>query len=366
MKKRFAFIAAAVVGCAVLLSGCASSNSVNLVPLNSNWYAITTFKGFQPTFTEENKEELVYAVTFTEPQAGNTSYSVKYGDGTYKTEFYTTEFDVSALTYADYKSGYPESATVYYYRTELDIPSVTFTVGGESKTFEGDKRITECYFLSCENYLQPLYSKFSISCTTPANQVADSVENAYKKFDREIVNYYNYSGTEVRSVVTDNLNNENSSTFTQGISASTSFFDNQSLDIVIRAMSNLSTSLSQSISLYSADAGVYAATLSGTADNALTDLEKESITKILSDNGLYKAKTDLSEGEKDYASTVAVNVTYNGSLTGVSQTYWYAAISNKLNNTSRATMVKLSTPVPYALGTLNFTLSEINGTLWND
>lgn len=365
MKKRFVFIAAAVAGCAVLLSGCSSSNSVSLVPLNSNWYAITTFKGFQPTFTEEHKEEIVYDVKF-EPSAGNSSYSVEYADGTYTTEFYTTEFCVSDFYFPDeFKSGYPEELPAYYYKTVLDIPSVTFTVGGESQTFDGDKQETECYFLACENYLQPLYSKTTIKSTTPANRSASSIGNSYKQFDRIISNFYKYDGSEVYSVIRDNLDTASSTKFTQELDASTSLFDNMTLDVVIRAMSNLSSSLSQTISLYSADAGISGYTLAG-SETALTDAESEKITGILSDNGLYTHKTDLAEGENDVVNTVAVSVTYNGSLPGVSQTYWYAAIDNKLNNTTRATMIKLSVPVPYALGTLNYTLSEVKNTLWND
>ena len=64
--------------------------------------------------------------------------------------------------------------------------------------------------------------------------------------------------------------------------------------------------------------------------------------------------------------SVAVNVNYiGGTLYGTTQTIWYAAI-NADNNTARTTMLKLSVPLSYSLGTLNFTLNNITSTLWNE
>lgn len=372
MKKRIVFFAvAATASLAVVASGCAPSGTANRIALSSNWYSLTTFKGIQPTFTEGkdnfSAEKLTYDITFTAPENGNSSYSVDYAQGTYSTEFFATLFDADRYAYADYREGYPtgdSGLTVYCYKTERLFPSVTFSYGQESKTFENDKVTTVCYFLSCGEYLRPLYSSMSVKSATPANYQASSIDDAYRLIDREYINYYNYAGTEVRTEMTDHAEGTDPKITTQGLSAGNTLFDVHSLDVAIRAMSNLSAGLSQSVNLMTPGSGVQGYTLVGSSAT-LTDGESESVTAILSDHGLYTHKTDLEEGEKDVADTVAVRVVYNGNLSGVSQTYWYAAIDNKLNNTGRATMLKMSSPVNYNLGTFTYLLSDIESTFWN-
>lgn len=372
MKKRIVFLAAAATASlTVALSGCASSGTANLIALSSNWYALTTFKGIQPTFTEGqaefSAEKLTYQINFTAPATGNSSYSVSYAPGTYSTEFYATAFQADEFTYAGYRDGYPSAgneAVAYCYKTERLFPSVTFTYGADSKTFENDKVTTVCYFLSCGDYLRPLYSRMAVKSATPANYQAGNIDSTYRLIDREYVNYYNYAGTEVRTEITDNLDDTNSQVKTQGLNAGNTLFDVHSLDIAIRAMSNLSANLSQSVNLMTPGAGVKGFSLIGSSA-ALSDEESTAMTALLTEHGLHTPKTDLEEGEKDAVSTVAVSVRYNAEFSGVSQTYWYAAIGNKLNNTGRATMLKMTSPVNYNLGTFTYLLSEIESTFWN-
>ena len=44
---------------------------------------------------------------------------------------------------------------------------------------------------------------------------------------------------------------------------------------------------------------------------------------------------------------------------------WYAAIPDEDNNTYRATMLYLSQPLSYGLGTWEFTLAEVESVLGN-
>lgn len=376
MKKRIGFLAVAVAGCVVFLSACSSSGGANKIPLNSNWYSLTSYKGIQPTITEGNDrfkaEKLVYDVKFKAPEAvGNSSYSVEYADGAYTTLFYAKAFDVSALTYSEYRQEYTAAANdngeiiAYYFRTELDLPSVTYRFGNDSKTFENDKTVTECYFLSCGDYLRPLYSRQEIVSASPASYTASDIDSTYIYVDRIYENFYNYAGTEVYTEITDNLDKNNNAKIKTGLSgASTSLFDYSQLSIVIRAMSNLTSSLSQNVSIFSPNKGVMNYTLTGYS-TALGDEERGAITEILAQSGLYNHKTDLEEGETDTVDTVAVSVNYNGDMTGVTPTYWYAAIDNKNNNTGRATLLKMSVPLTYRVGTLEYTLSEVTESLWN-
>ena len=115
--------------------------------------------------------------------------------------------------------------------------------------------------------------------------------------------------------------------------------------------------LSQYISLYTPESGVQNYYLGGS-----------SASLQVSDEELSNIKTGLAKyglNPDENPSAVAITVQYNGALSGVSQTYWFAAIGDKRNNKARATMLKMSTPLTYGLGTLNYTLKEINHPLWN-
>ncbi len=373
MKKRILLIAAATAAsCAVLLSGCSSSSTSNLIALSSNWYRQTTYKYIQPTFIKDNEnfsaEKLTYAVTFTAPTTGNSSYSVEYEDGTYKTEFYATVFDIDTLTCEKYRADYQSAAgsegiAVYYYKTELSIPSVTFKYKEKTKTFENESIITECYFLPCADYLRPLYSFQKIKSNVPAIYQANSLESTYHSVDSETYNYYNYKGSAVYSISTDHLNDDEVTENTQKLSTSANIFDNSSLDIAIRAMSNLSSSLSQTVRLFTPESGVQSYSLAG-ATTPLNNTDSENITALLKTAGLFtdNAEDDIP-GEVD---TVAVKLTNsNTSMEGVTHTFWYAAIDNKQNNTGRATLLKFTTPLSFGVGTLNYTLSAIESTLWS-
>lgn len=370
MKKRFA-VTAAVIGasCAVVLSGCAGCAgcgqvSKNIASLNSNWYANTNYKKIQPTFTEGNdlfqKEDLEYKVTFEKPASGNKYYSVEYSEGVYATQFYAAAFDRETYCCEEFKGSYPEKLTAYYYKTQLDIPTVTFTMGGETKTFDGDEMTTECYFLPVENYLRPLYSKITVKSTTPSSAQPKDLQSAYRELDYVYTTYYNYDCTAVKTVVNDGTQTSEK-TSDSVKSAQSTVFDTASLNIVARA-SKLGDSLSQPVSLYTPTSGLDTYTLANAA-SSLSDDEKTALQALLSENSLYKAEYD-GEGKEIGLKTNGVSVLYGGQLAGVTQTYWFAAIDNPNNNTGRTTMLKLATPLSFGLGTLNYTLNKINQRIY--
>lgn len=380
MKKPVAIISVTLAAvCSVGLAGCGGCNGGGrqMASLSSNWYTITSYKDIQPTFTEGNKgndgndlfssEKITYNVDFAAPEEGkgNATYSVYYSQGTYTTLFQGVNFNVGELTCDEYKSGYPEKVHAYYYRTELDIPSGIFTLKKDGSTyiFEKDLLITECYFMPVGDFLRPLYSKQTVKSTTPANfQVSALTEgNAYKTVNRVYECFYSYDGSSVKTVTTDLIKNgEKTEKTDNGLSGSAfTLFDVSSLNIAARAV-NLyaSTALSQNVSIVSPENGVRDFTLRGSDAPVGDDAARAVYAEKLKAQNLYK---DSESGLK----TVAVNMIYGGRLTGVSQTFWFAAVENKVNNTGRATMLKMSTPLPYGLGTLNYTLNEIESTLWN-
>lgn len=363
MKKKFAFAALTVAACcAVTLSGCGGQTIVNTAALSSNWYAFTTYKKIQPDFVgEENAEKAEYKVTYSESEIPNSSYSVEFPkEGSYKTLFYALDFDYENLTDGDYKAAYAEKADkkaiqAYYYKTELSMPEMLFKRGAESTKILSESIVTECYFLPVADSLRPLYSKISVYSHSPADYRTDSsIENVYRVVDRVYDNYYSYDGRSVKTKITygkDDYKYSEQPSYSVNdrlADADNVLFDNYSLNIAVRSM-NLAADLSQNISLFAPNSGIQNYALTG-SDGEMSDDELSVYTSIL------KSKYSL----KDTIKSVAVRVQYIGDISGVSQKLWFAAIPDKTNNKPRATMLKLSEPLPYGLGTLNYTLKSIS------
>ena len=360
-------MAAIMTGCGGCL-GCAGcgGKSTSRTLTRSNWFTGTSYSGIQPSFVEGNdnfsKEIITYDVNYDGAKAGNGYVAVDYRDGTFTTEFYATKYDWTGSAIPEgYANDKVKSETVYVYKTELTI-SVQYTLKTGDKAASNwfdDKVVTESWFRAAGKNLQPVYSKQVIKSTSPANYQPKTLQDAYKEIDVTYENFYNYSCTNVLSKTTENGSTE-SREFTKLNKLKHTLFDNSSLYVVVRSM-KLSANLSESISLFSAAAGgadEYAVV--GT-DTALTAAERASFTSALNEKGLYKA------GEKDEGvEYTAVTVSFaGGDLHGTSQTVWYAAITDNDNNVSRATMLKLSVPISFSLGTLNNSLKEVSSTIWN-
>jgi len=370
MKKRFGVAAiAAAAGCAVIFAGCAGCNGcgatekANEAAFSSNWYADTNYRYIQPNFTEDKSEIIKYKVTQDKETAGNTSYSVEYAEGEYTTTFYAKKFDKTLID-EEYRDAYPDDLTVYCYKTELTFPSVTFKMKNseESKLFdEGESTVTECYFTDVNSHLRPLYSKLTTSCHIPAEYQTSDINETYEVVHETVTTSYKYDGTAAKTVIADEVDSANNSTKTVGELDKTdnSLIDVCGLNTAVRAM-QLSASFTQVISVYSPAGGMQNYTFTGSAD-ALGEEERKAYEGIMSADGinLYKAEDGKS------LNTVCVTAALNADMKGVSQKYWFAAIENAKNNRGRTTMVKMSVPLAFSLGTLNYSLKEITSTLYN-
>ena len=363
MKKFFKISAAVLaVGMAVSLAGCRGS-SVNLTVTNSNWFTGTSYKGIQPSFIAEDGyedyiEDIDYKVEFDSSMAKNTSYSVNYKDGSFSTKFYAVRYDWK--TNEKYPSSSEDEEVLYYYSNEMHI-SVQYTLkdGSKSEWFE-DSVISESYFRAAGKSLQPVYSRQEIKSTSPNKSNPKKIQDAYKQIDVVYENYYNRNCTEATSVIKEAGKEQKQKVYSFKKVKNT-LFDNTSLYIAVRSM-KLSDTYSQTVSLFNAAAGGVSSYAINGYDSPLTETERSNITSELSQKGLY------TPAEKDEGiNTVAMNINYvGGNLIGTTQTVWYAAIDNPDNNTSRATMLKISIPLSYNLGTLNYTLQNVNSTLWNN
>lgn len=407
MKKTTILAALALTACCTAaFTGCGGS-SKNIASLDSNWYSGINFTRFQPTFTEGNKngsgedafsaEVITYDVTFDGTNAPNPTYTVNYEKGTYKTTFKSQilgEEEIKKITLDEHRGHYNSvKMQLYYYRTELNIPSVTYTLKSDNTktvTLRGDSIITENYFLSVADYLSPVYSKQTVKSATPRNYQIGNIDSAYVLINREYESFYLNKNNSPAEVVTKTTvkNEEGFADYgyadfegTESGNAKTSvsaplnientpytLFDISSLNIVTRACKLTSgADLSQAINLYVpwSKSGVNDFGVAGSAAPLVLDKNAEQntaklneLTSRLQTAKLYEEKTD-AEGKPLGLQTVAVNV---GTKAGVTQTYWYTAVSGTHNNVGHATMLKLSTPLTFGLGTLNYTLSEINST----
>ena len=359
-------MAATIAGCGGC-SSCASCNrnATSNTLTRSNWFTGTSYNGIQPSFVEGHekfsKEQITYDVTYDNKDANNAFVELEYSNGKYTTEFYAKKYDWGNVAIpVGYAPENPKDETVYYYRTELTI-SVKYTMktgDKASKEFD-DHVVTESYFRAAGKALQPVYSRQEIKSTSPASYQPATLEEAYKEIDVVYENFYNYSFTRVTSVTTENGQSEKKE-IEDLHKLDHTLFDNSSLYIVVRSM-KLSSNLSETVSLFSAAAGGIDKYAIIGSDAPLSEDESvlQSYTSKLSAKGLFEGDGNVK--------TTAVNIGYaGGDLHGTSQTVWYASITDDDYNVSRATMLKLSVPISFSLGTLNYTLSEVNSTLWND
>lgn len=380
MKKQVKLITASLaVGMAAVISGCGGCLGCNSCAgcngetaantiTRSNWYTGTSYSGIQPSFIEGHDnfsaEKITYDVTF-DKSGTNNYYEVDYKDGIFKTEFYATYYDwADDVIPVGYAPKDPKKEVVYCYKMEFTA-TVKYTMKvGDKATSDWiatpDKVVTESYFRAAGKNLQPVYSKRYIKSNSPANLQPASLKDAYKEIEVTYENFYNYSCNKVLTKTT-----ENGTTDKAEHKVGKNVFDNSSLYIVARSM-KLSSSLSQGVALFSAAAGGVDNYAIVGSDKGLTAKERANYTAALTAKGLYKSTA--AEGEKDEGvAATAVTVSFNGGdLHGTSQTVWYAAITNADHNISRTTMLKLSVPVSFSLGTLNYSLKEVESTLWNE
>lgn len=384
MKKTLAVVGAvALAGVLTVTAAGCSTKTRNLASLSSNWYYDTDFKRIQPTFTEEAAEKLTYMVTQAEPSK-NATYSVKYANGTYTTEFYAkkiTATELAEITLEEWREDYTKALGkdgymyLYYYATELLLPSITFTCGKDSETFTDQSVVTESYFLSVEDYLRPVYSVRTVNRAIPRERKASSLADCYYKVDMVYESFYTLSGnnlhTKITTYTTDEQTQERKESTEPfplgGLSSyDNSVFDVAYLDIVVRAMRNVSSSFSQTIGIYTPGLQLRDYTVSSTRKALFEgkDADRDSfvIESILKDKGLFTPKpVDESDPQKGETTlqTAAVTVSYNGgSYSGVSQTYWFAVGDG--NNETRTLMLRYSEPLYYNLGTLDYILSSID------
>ena len=371
-------------------------------------------------------EVLLYELNFEQPENGNAAYRVEYytdsenfdeGDNAhyFKTTFYAKHFDWSTDTNEKYTltandiNAMPEEdqqritdgtqEVLYVLETEMRV-SGRYVLGdadtaatGENSVEFSDYMTTTTYFRSARNGLEPVYSKQRVHTTSPATLAPVTVEDMCRQFEYSYEVFYNFDCTEATYTYTEHYSDDERSDpeeYTVDGLKNTGYtlFDNNSLYNAIRGMS-LSENFGTTLSLFTpANYGVFNVNVTGGAQGEL-DLEADAdiISALTSAYGEFDIppaeengdSTDNGEDgtqeteEHSYIYYNPAYITAASELHGTTQTAWFAAVnisdsngntlSDEDNNVYRATMLRLTVPVSYSLGTIEYRLAEVVSVL---
>ncbi len=362
MKKLAKFFALAVcAGSLCTLTACSGCNSTTdyTTTTSANWLIRGSAADDLAGGSEylEKKEVAVYTVS-TE-QGENTTYSFDYANGTYTTTFYAMAYDWNSESIpSDLRA--EESGYVYVYETRLEVP-VTITVGDESLTVTNTVSTMSC-FRSAEENLLPVYSMQDIYCVSPNALTPVSLDDAYVAMDRVYETWYSYDGTTAQVNVEGRGDDDiETSSNTASCGTEYSLFDSSSLGIALRSTTQSGTHSFDVFVPVNAAAARYQAEWGDTTTFTADDEEYGGIAGALeaaTDSGyLLLADTD-EEGNKTYSCT-AVTVSLVADMSGPSNTYYYAAVSNSDMNAGRAALVRIEETIPFNLGTIVYDLSSL-------
>ena len=386
MKTLTKIIAVAIAAIGVAgVAGCSNTSPSAKTITNANWN-VRTSTSVEKSFSERwltNKEVAEYSIRLT--PGSNITYKVSYYDGGhYKTEFFMTYFDWSSV------EGMPEGYApaentkelVYAYTTELAISGkYTFNATNEDKHFD-DSVKSVCYYRLAGDNLQPVYSYQEIKNTAPNEINASTAESMIIKTDDVYTTYYNYNCTKATVVHENNLKQENSTTVKEvGLTskAGYSLFDNSQLRAAIRAF-NLSSGASHVFNVlvpqngavqtcYASSGGAPIELTSTLLDESETasetnevEKEKQQIIDALDGCGDYIV-IDKGTGENalNYRySSVTMGLSTDTTMVGSAPTLWYSSVENSEINYCRSVLLRISTPLSFGLGTLNYTLKSLS------
>lgn len=379
MKAFTKFLAVAIASVGVLsVAGCAKSTPNYKTATSANWNARTSTsveKGFSERWLN-NKEVAEYSISFT--KGANTTYSVNYNtdpeSAEYSTAFYMKEYDWSALKSNTLLEGYaPEENVkelVYVYETSLEISGeYVHTASGDKKQFN-DVVKTVCYYRLAGDNLQPVYSEQEIKSTAPNTISADNIQTAVVEVNSVYKTYYNYSCTAAK-VFHTNLKNATDAIGT-GISEASvtdkigySVFDNCQLRAAVRAFTlsggstyTFNVFVPQNKALQTCTATCTAPVMLNKEDEEqqkiITALENAPEDYIFFDNTVAE-----DEEEKNYRFN-AVSMAISADMGGSVPTLWYSTVENSDVNSTKCVLLRMTTPISFGLGTLNYALKSLS------
>ncbi len=361
-------IVLAVAGVATL-AGCNKNTTSRKVATTANWNVRTSTSVEQDSFKfwQENAEVAKYAISFTD--GSNASYKVSYNTDSaqYETKFYMTTYDWSAEEIPEgYRTEESETENIYVYETSLTI-SGTYELrsNGAKKTFE-DELVTKSYFRPAGKNLQPVYSYQKIKNTSPATLTASSIDSAFEQVDEVYETFYNKGCSQATTIKTV-PGKDGSTTSRIGLSSDYSNFDNSQLRAAIRAFTLSGGSSRTFYVVTPQNDNIQSVSASIGSPVELNPLDQ---TQALIINALKNAPEDYiffdgtiankqeNQSDRNFRFN-PVSLEINESLQGTTPTMWYSTVENNNVNSTRCVLLRMSTPLAFGLGTLNYTLKSL-------
>ena len=306
---------------------CACRN-VNSLTFGAYWYGDTTNSNI---FSGET-ETLEYDVSF-EP-AENSNLQLSY-EGTYTMRLSDENRLVDGA-----------SVPCYHLSTELSV-SATFTLNGESKSFE-DSVVSDVYFLSVAEGLRPLESSKTVVSTSPLNTHPSSLDKdvAYHTFRYATHVVY---ATNLRSAAftLDNLDSDaddDDEAVTVSLGDKGSYLDNEQLLFALRGLDMTSSENFRTI-------------------NPTKRMEEKIAFSEAPEAVLQSARFTLNGEEVDTEIEARkLSLSYQSEASGQAQTFVYATHSGSAGNRYRHVLLSYRAPAVQSVGTVVYTLKSATFT----
>ncbi len=375
-KKILATILLA--GGVISVAGCSGGAVYSSTSTTANWNVATstTVEKNLTEFWRSHKEVATYSISQTD--SANNSYSVKYdtesADTKYTTCFYMdkNDYDWGASNLPDgVKITSAETAApkdpVYVFETTLTVKGKYVLASTKEEVAFSDSVVTTCKYRLAGESLKPVYSLQTIKSTAPNTLTATNKESMYVETDAVFETFYNRDCNKAVVKTTDNKNNSNSGEKT--VTLEGLVFDNCQLPFALRAFSLSGT---KSFSICSPQNGnAQGATISC---QTAAELNAETDAQVI--NALNNVKDGNGNKVEDYiffdgtASSPDANarqirfhnvgIGINADMKGSNVVYSYAAVENADANTTRAVLLKMTTPLSFGLGTVYYTLKDLS------
>lgn len=379
LTKCFATVL--VAASLITVAGCSKGSSNPKTATTANWNVRTStaVEKNKFEFWQNNKEVAEYSISFTE--GSNGSYKLVYdnlANATYKTEFYMIEsYDWNTQTIEEYRTEETDTEPLYVYKTELNISGKYVLKSDATKAYAFyDVLETVCYFRPAAQNLQPVYSYQKVINTSPAAISTGSIDGAYVATYAVYETHYNKACTQAtietttyESAADVGVEGKGEKTTKKlGLSGKSghSNFDNSQLRAAVRAFT-LSGGATRTFNVVTPqNGGVQSVSASVSSPVELNDIENSTIINALNGapedyiffDGTVENKKE-NEKDRNYRFN-AVRLSINASLQGTMPVMWYTTVENNDLNTTRCVLLRMSTPLSFSMGTLDYSLKALN------
>lgn len=368
--KKFVSAFAAVLAAASLMSvaGCAKSTASLKVATTANWNASTSAV-VERNFTEfwqSNAEVAEYAVSFTE--GTNSRYFVSYDTdkSIFSTRISMEKYDWSAAGIPeDYRA--EANDFVYVYEENLALSGkYTIKSSGEEYAFD-DVLTTVCKFRLAGDNLAPVYSKVTVKNSAPSSLGSNVLADVHIESDETEESFYSRDLSKVKISTDDRIDAKKSGEQELALKNKQkySIFDSAQLRAAVRAftMTEKSSRLFNVVSTKDKVMSSITAAVSAPAQLNKEDEKQKAIADAMSNcadkDYIFFDGTPSGDEEAKGLRYSSVTLSLNADMNGQSPVYWYSTVENNDLNGTRGVLLRMVTPLPFIMGTLDYTLKSV-------